>query len=301
MSKIYDALEHAQQELKEKEKPREEPKEKLQEKAPVISQEKAQEKIQEAKPSPPPKESAVHPTIATPPETKITPSPSAKKHTKAELKEPTIPDELELEGEMISLYQTIDSLLSNIPNRVVLFVGSLSGEGTSTVARELSKVVAMKLGKTVLLVDLDRSRPDFKIFKNIKVDCDLEEVIKGNIPIDNAFCQVEDSSLYLSPLFQKSMLDPHTLDSAKSNVFWSQLRKRFDLIFIDTPPATLFSDSFSLARQADGVILVVEAEKTSWPIALSVKEKIIKHGGNVLGIVFNRRRFYIPQFIYKRL
>jgi hypothetical protein len=34
---------------------------------------------------------------------------------------------------------------------------------------------------------------------------------------------------------------------------------------------------------------------------LAVKEKIVKHGGNVLGIVFNKRRYYIPQFIYRHL
>ena len=41
--------------------------------------------------------------------------------------------------------------------------------------------------------------------------------------------------------------------------------------------------------------------KVSPPIASSVKEKIIKNGGNVLGVVFNKRRFYIPDWLYKRL
>ena len=63
------------------------------------------------------------------------------------------------------------------------------------------------------------------------------------------------------------------------------------MIILDTPPATLFPDGLALVRQTDGVVLVVEAERTRWPIASSVKEKIIKNGGNVLGIVFNKRRF----------
>jgi protein-tyrosine kinase len=32
-----------------------------------------------------------------------------------------------------------------------------------------------------------------------------------------------------------------------------------------------------------------------------VKEEIIQHGGNLLGVIFNKRRYYIPHFIYKRL
>jgi Mrp family chromosome partitioning ATPase len=51
----------------------------------------------------------------------------------------------------------------------------------------------------------------------------------------------------------------------------------------------------------DGVVLVVEADKTRWPVAQSVKERIIQHGGNVLGMVLNKRRYYIPGFIYNRL
>ena len=56
-----------------------------------------------------------------------------------------------------------------------------------------------------------------------------------------------------------------------------------------------------LVSQVDGVILVVEAEKTRWQVALNVKEKILQHGGNLLGVVFNKRQFYIPNFIYKYL
>jgi Mrp family chromosome partitioning ATPase len=84
-------------------------------------------------------------------------------------------------------------------------------------------------------------------------------------------------------------------------MFWEALRDRFDMIILDTPPATIYPDGLAMVRQVDGVILVVEAEKTRWPVALRVKEKITKNGGNLLGIVFNKRRFYIPEWLYKRL
>jgi protein-tyrosine kinase len=49
------------------------------------------------------------------------------------------------------------------------------------------------------------------------------------------------------------------------------------------------------------VVLVVEAEKTKWPVIQDVKEKLISHGGNILGIVFNKRRYYIPRWLYNRI
>jgi len=51
----------------------------------------------------------------------------------------------------------------------------------------------------------------------------------------------------------------------------------------------------------DGVILVVEAEKTKWRTARHVRAQIERVGGKILGIVFNKRRYYIPQSIYKYL
>jgi Mrp family chromosome partitioning ATPase len=182
-----------------------------------------------------------------------------------------------------------------------MFIGSHSNEGTSTVARQLARTASLRLRKSVLLIDFDRSRPEFQVFVDVAPECSLEEVIKTDAPVERAYCQVEDSSLYVMPLFQQSSLNPRTLDSAKNDMFWETLRDRFDMIIMDTPPATLYPDGLAMVRQVDGVILVVEAEKTRWPVALSVKEKITKNGGNLLGIVFNKRRFYIPQWLYKRL
>lgn len=206
-----------------------------------------------------------------------------------------------MEEEMLSLYQSITSLLPDVSKPVVLFIGSNSNEGTSTIARHLAKSASLRLGKSVLLIDLDRSRPEFQVYVDVAPECNLEEVLKADAPVEKAFCQVEDSSLYVMPLFQQSTLNPKTLDSAKNAVFWEALKDRFDMIILDTPPATLFPDGLAMVRQVDGVILVVEAEKTRWPVALRVKDKIIKNGGNLLGIVFNKRRFYIPEWLYKRL
>jgi len=206
-----------------------------------------------------------------------------------------------LDDEMLTLYQNITMHLPDVTRPVVMFIGSHSNEGTSTVARQLAKTVSVRLGKSVLLIDVDRSRPEFQVFVDVSPECNLEEVINADAPVEKAYCQVEDTSLYVMPLFQQSSLNPRTLDSAKDDMFWETLRDRFDMIIMDTPPATLYPDGLAMVRQVDGVILVVEAEKTRWPVALSVKEKIIKNGGNVLGIVYNKRRFYIPEWLYKRL
>ncbi|OPY80549.1 MAG: Tyrosine-protein kinase YwqD [Syntrophorhabdus sp. PtaU1.Bin153] len=206
-------------------------------------------------------------------------------------------DGVDMEQEMITLYQTITAALPDTDHRSILFVGSKSNEGTSTIARQLAKAVSLGMEKKVLLIDLDRSRPDLHVYADLKP---VEDGGSEN-STETALCQIEESSLFVMPLFQRTMMTPRTLDSAKENAFWEPLRERFDLIIVDAPPATTFPDSLAVASQVDGVILVVEAEKTRWRVALNVREKIETHGGNVLGMVFNKRKFYIPDFIYRHL
>jgi len=206
-----------------------------------------------------------------------------------------------LEEEMISLYQTIIASLPAVDHPSVLFVGSRSNEGTSTVARQLARTASLRLEKSVLLIDLDRSRPDLHVYETLRHEERAKEPVDAGNPLDSCLLQSEECSLYLMPLFERTMLTPGTLDKVKDGAFWEPLKERFELIIVDSPPATLFPDGPGIVSQVDGVILVVEAERTRWQVALAVKEKIVKHGGNVLGIVFNKRRYYIPQFIYRHL
>jgi Mrp family chromosome partitioning ATPase len=57
----------------------------------------------------------------------------------------------------------------------------------------------------------------------------------------------------------------------------------------------------AIVSKVDGIILVLDAEKTKWRVARHVRERIEIAGGNILGVVFNKRRYHIPQFIYKYL
>jgi Mrp family chromosome partitioning ATPase len=78
-------------------------------------------------------------------------------------------------------------------------------------------------------------------------------------------------------------------------------RTRFDLVLIDSPPLETSSDGLAMVRKADGVVLVIEAEKTRWPVVQNLRDSVIQHGGNILGVVFNKRRYYVPGWVYKRL
>ena len=79
------------------------------------------------------------------------------------------------------------------------------------------------------------------------------------------------------------------------------VRAAFDLIIIDSPPISESSAILAASSKVDGIILVMAAETTRWPVTARLKERIEKSGGHILGIVLNKQRHYIPDFIYRHL
>jgi Mrp family chromosome partitioning ATPase len=209
--------------------------------------------------------------------------------------------DLEMEEEMLHLYHSIESLLPNRKKRAIQFIGSAEGEGASTITREFARVVIATLGQTVLLLDGDRHSPTQHFFCNVSPDCCLDEVMEEGEDPEKAVYRVGASNLFVSLISRNSNSGPNVFASSGFESAWGLMKDRFDMILVDSPPATVSGDAFAMFRKVDGVVIVVEADRTRWPVVQSTKEKIVQHGGNVLGMVLNKRKYYIPEFIYKRL
>jgi Mrp family chromosome partitioning ATPase len=206
---------------------------------------------------------------------------------------------LDMEEEMISLHHSIESVLLEPRKKIIQFIGSTEGEGTSTIVREFARVSALRFGETVLLMDADPYGPARSLFFNQKPGCGWNEVVQKGDPIDKALYQIENTSLFVTPVSRTSVPAYQTFDSPEMLTFLEEVRKRFDLVLIDSSPANTSPDGLGLSQKVDGIVLVVEAEKTRWPVVESVKERITKRGGKILGIVLNKRRYHILNFIYR--
>jgi protein-tyrosine kinase len=206
------------------------------------------------------------------------------------------------EEPMISLYQGLENTLPDRDRKVLQFVASRKGEGTSTIVREFSRVVvAEKFGKSVLVLDADQSHPTQHLFLAVTPLHYLEEVLMNGLALETAIYRVGKSGPAVSLIAGNKGATTEIFNSPEIYGLMGRLKGLFDFILIDSPPVTESQDALSICRKVDGVVLVLEAETTRWPVAERAKEQIEKNGGNILGVVFNKRRFYIPKSIYKRL
>jgi protein-tyrosine kinase len=240
------------------------------------------------------------------PDTKQEKARTLPKFTSTPAYEPTepfepLPLELEAEKEMTGLHQNTEALLAHAAKKIIQFIGSQAGEGTSTVARDFARFSASRLGKKVLLLEGDPADPHPSSSRGNPAVFSLEEAIRKGEGIERAFTRAQEPGLTVGRVAREERSLLHFLESESQTNIWKDLKAAFDLIVIDSPPLSASSAGLGFCRQADGVILVLEADRTRGPVAENARDQILKNGGNILGVVLNKRKFYIPRSIYTRL
>ncbi|HEY1648168.1 MAG TPA: hypothetical protein VGF96_09320 [Terracidiphilus sp.] len=79
------------------------------------------------------------------------------------------------------------------------------------------------------------------------------------------------------------------------------LRFEFDHTIIDCPSLEESGDVLSVAPFVDGVILVVEANKTRREQPRQAEQVIAAAGGKLLGYILNKRAQEVPDWLYRKL
>jgi len=205
-----------------------------------------------------------------------------------------------LRQKLIAVYRSIESGLPDTPCRVITFVAVRPGEGTSTLVRELAKLVSGELAQRVLLLDAACGSGGHHEHFGVRPEAGFEAVIAERRPPEDVIQPVE-GGLHLGYLGTDEASAVRVMSSPEFQGIVKGLREAFRLVLFDAPAVTDSSSALLLVPQSDGVIMVVEAEKTRWQAAESARERIVMQGGNVLGVILNKRRFHIPRCVYRRL
>jgi capsular exopolysaccharide synthesis family protein len=95
-------------------------------------------------------------------------------------------------------------------------------------------------------------------------------------------------TLYLLSSGPRAPNPAELLCSIKMEKLVQILRQKFDHVIIDSPPILPITDATIISTLVDGVIMVVESDKTS-RAALNRACRVMEHsGGRILGTVFNK-------------
>lgn len=171
----------------------------------------------------------------------------------------------------------------------LLVTSSVPENGKSFIAANLAIVFA-QAGQSVVLVDCDLRRPiQHKLFD-----------LQNNTGLTNSLISEANANpeewLQRTGVENLRLLSPGPLPPNPAEMVGSlrmaklieQLAKKFDVVIFDSPPVLSVTDAAILSRQADGVLLVIEAGGTHEKEARRAVEELAQVGAPVLGVALNK-------------
>ncbi len=172
------------------------------------------------------------------------------------------------------------------PLKAVLVTSPGPGEGKSTSVANLAITMA-QMGSKVLLIDADLRRPVVHSIFKIERHVGLTNVLVGRIPIDDAVFQTEIDNLSIMPCGTLPPNPSELLGSEAMKKTLAELKDRYDMVLIDSPPVIAVTDAAVLGSILDGVILVVKSGQTDKEAAFRAYNLLKNVKTQVLGALLN--------------
>lgn len=168
----------------------------------------------------------------------------------------------------------------------ILITSSAPQEGKTTIAVNLAGSFAHSK-KSVLLIDCDLRKPSVhKLFDREKVP-GLIDYLVGSAKLDEVLTKSIIPNLSFIPSGTIPPNPAEMLDSQEMRNFLKQLREKYDLIILDSPPIIAVTDSEILTSMVDGTLLVVSSENTEIDMMERSVELIRRENTQFLGTVLN--------------
>lgn len=176
--------------------------------------------------------------------------------------------------------------------RTIMITSPSTSEGKSSTAMNLALSFCQS-GKKVALVDADMRRPRIhQVFaapleREVK---GLSAVLGGDASVEAALLDPPEdapATLRVLPCGEVPGNPAELLESPAAHRVWAELRARFDVVIIDTPPVLPVTDPLILARQVDGVVVVCRCDQTKRGELQRALSQLTQGDANVLGVVLN--------------
>ncbi len=171
------------------------------------------------------------------------------------------------------------------------------GEGKSFTTTNLALTFASH-GERVIIVDCDLRKPNIhKSFKleNLK---GLIDVCAGTLTIDDVVFKSVQPNLDVMAAGGRAKNPTQILNSKGFELMLSELRKRYDRVFIDTPPLAAVSDALIILPLVDGSIFTIFFNKVRRKAAQFSAKKLLESNVPTFGAVLNGLNLAVSGYYY---
>jgi len=181
----------------------------------------------------------------------------------------------------------IFSMARNEDLRTVLVTSAEPEAGKSTVVANLGYSIAQS-GRDVLVIDADLRRPKLHHILNVPNTVGLAEVLSGVVPVDDAIVETDVPHLFVLPSGRTDDNPAELLSRGPMEPLLADLRNRYSMILVDSPPFLAVADAAILAPLVDGVVLVLMLTASTKDAVIDAREQLTNINARLAGIVVNR-------------
>ncbi len=183
--------------------------------------------------------------------------------------------------------------------RTILFIGIDEGAGCSSIAAAAAALLA-KEGTSVCFIGTTSPSTSTRKPANNFGGCGLLDALEHKEEVGRCMQTTEWEGLSFLPFGSLETCLPAPLAPDRLQSMMTSLRSEYEYVVVDAPPPESY-DALIFASLVDGVVLVLEAERTRRDAAAAAAKRLRATGANIVGAVLNKRSFPIPKPIYDRL
>lgn len=172
--------------------------------------------------------------------------------------------------------------------KTIAFTSCVPGEGKTSVSFNLA-ISMIEAGKRVLFIDADMRKSVLNgRYQMSKATGGLAHFLAGRKPLEECIFMTNIPRLFLIPTGAVPPNPAELLGVKRFKNALETLREQFDYIIIDTPPLGSVIDSAIVAKECDGVVVVMQTRTIGRSFADRVIDQLRKADCNILGVVLNK-------------
>ncbi|NLY14451.1 MAG: CpsD/CapB family tyrosine-protein kinase [Gammaproteobacteria bacterium] len=197
----------------------------------------------------------------------------------------------------------LSSIIRDIDSQSFLITSANAKSGVTSSALILADELSKTTNDRTLIIDVSLSKNSLTELLGKADDpglVDIKTNIEATTSFEKNYYKVENFNFYFMPIgFKKE--NTQDIIHKELNTILKKLSKEFRYIIIDGDSIYSNNNTIEIAAKTDAVILVVQAEETRWEVAQAAQKRLSQAGANIIGCIFNNRKYYTPNWIYKKL
>ena len=186
-----------------------------------------------------------------------------------------------------TLRSTILLSANGKPPKIIAIASALPNEGKTTVVQSIGRVSAMSGSKTVI-VDCDFRLRQLSKSADIRPKAGLVKYLRGEAPLKDIIVRDQRTTCDYILNSEDEYTHKDLFSSAQFAKLLTALRRKYDLIILDTAPVLMVADTRAIANKSDCVVLAARWRRTKADATKMAADILKKVDANVIGAVLTR-------------